>query len=107
MEALSHASEDTPKLDCDARPSAVYYGREAQSPRLSMMAFARPIAAGARVEVMDVMGRRRAARALPTGATSWKWDGHGDDGVRVEPGVYLVRVVDGDRLSIARVVRLD
>jgi hypothetical protein len=71
------------------------------------LAFARPLAEGGRVEVLDLAGRCRVERALAAGTTSWIWDGHGDDGTRLESGVYFVRVTDGARSAIARVVRLD
>jgi hypothetical protein len=71
------------------------------------LAFARPVGAGARVEVIDVAGRRRVARGLAPGARSWSWDGRGDAGARVESGLYFVRVTDGAGTAAGRVVRLD
>ena len=72
-----------------------------------LLAFTRPVAAGARVEVHDLTGRRRLARGLPEGVSSWSWDGRGDDGVPVGAGLYFVRVSDGARVMVGRVVRLD
>jgi len=74
---------------------------------LQSLAFARPVAAGARVEVLDLTGRRRVARELSSGAPSWSWDGRDDQGAAVEPGLYFVRVVDGARTAVGRVVRLE
>ena len=71
------------------------------------MVFARPLAAGARVEVLDLLGRRVRSRGLTSGARAWTWDGRADDGARVRPGVYLVRVSGAGRLAVGRVVRVE
>jgi hypothetical protein len=70
------------------------------------MTFARPLANGTRIDIIDVSGRVRVARGLAAGATSWTWDGLDDDGARVEPGVYFVRAVSGDAIAVARWVRV-
>jgi len=72
-----------------------------------VLSFARPMEAGARIEVLDILGRLRVHRALDGSATTWTWDGRDDAGSRVEPGVYLVRATSGGRTAYARVIRLD
>jgi hypothetical protein len=92
-----------------AGPAAFVTLRGAPNPArgAQVIDFARPVAAGARAEVLDLAGRRRVARPLTDGATSWRWDGRGDDGARVAPGLYFVRIVDGPQVAVARLVRLD
>jgi hypothetical protein len=72
-----------------------------------VITFARPASAGDALELIDLRGRRRATRRPAAGATSWTWDGRGDDGARVEPGIYFVRVIAAGSISVARVVRLE
>jgi FlgD Ig-like domain len=91
----------------DRAPAARLRGMPNPARGAQVLAFARPVSGGARAEVLDIGGRRRALRPLAAGAVSWTWDGRGDDGARVEPGVYLVRVTDGPNAAVARLVRLD
>ena len=48
------------------------------------------------VEVYDLSGRRvrdlSTATSYPSGERRIEWDGRDEDGVRVPPGIYLVRV---------------
>lgn len=92
-----------------ARPASPGALRGSPNPArgVQVIAFGRAAEAGGRVDVIDVLGRRRVTRSLAPGATSWSWDGRDDDGARVEPGVYLVRVTGGRRNAVARVLRLD
>jgi hypothetical protein len=59
--------------------------------------------------VLDPAGRRVAtpldAERGP-GAGGLAWDGRGDDGRRLAPGVYLARLVTARAVATARVVRL-
>lgn len=71
------------------------------------LSFDRPLAAGARIEVLDVLGRRCRSQALPSGAIAWTWDGRDDAGLRVPAGVYHVRVAGAGRVAIGRIVRLE
>jgi len=71
--------------------------------------FALPVAARARVEILDVAGRR--VRTLvsgwqPAGEQRLTWDGRGAGGRRVGAGVYLVRLVSGSQQRVRRIVRL-
>lgn len=64
----------------------------------------------ARVEVLDVSGRRRATLfdgVASSGVTRISWDGRGEGAGRLAPGVYLVAAeVSGERL-VSRVVLLE
>lgn len=60
------------------------------------------------LEVHDVTGARRrvlAQGAWAAGRHSLLWDGRDDGGRAVPPGLYLVRMVAGDKVSTAKVVR--
>lgn len=64
----------------------------------------------ARLEVLDVSGRRVAVPfdgPLSAGEHALAWDGRGADGRRVPPGVYLARLVRSDGVATARLARLD
>jgi hypothetical protein len=60
-------------------------------------------------EVYDLAGRRvkTVGPATLSGAAEIRWDGSRDDGGRVHPGVYLVRVRTGGAVFTRRVVRLE
>ena len=75
------------------------------------MAFALelPMAGEARLEVFDLAGRRVAEvhRArLDAGRHTLRWDGRGDAGDALAPGVYLARASAGGASAITRVVRV-
>jgi hypothetical protein len=59
-------------------------------------------------EVFDLAGRRvrRLAPATLSGAAEIPWDGTADDGSRVRPGVYLLRVRAAGAVFARRVVHL-
>ncbi|RPJ45557.1 MAG: T9SS C-terminal target domain-containing protein [Candidatus Latescibacterota bacterium] len=64
-----------------------------------------PAATGdARIEVYDIRGRVVRSFAAPRGTDSARWDGTDHTGSRVSPGVYFLRMDDGDRAP--RVVRV-
>jgi len=60
-------------------------------------------------EIFDVRGRR--VRHLESGAPAvgpfqLGWDGRGDHGMAVPPGVYLARVHRGSDIALTRIVLL-
>ncbi len=64
-----------------------------------------PGAAEARIEILEVTGRRVHEQRVHLGAgvSSWRWDGRRDGGMH-PPGVYLARVRVGDRTLVRRFV---
>jgi poly(3-hydroxybutyrate) depolymerase len=75
-----------------------------------LFAFRLPESERVRVEVFDVAGRRVARvgshDTLPPGLHSLAWNGRSDSGVRLEAGVYLVRVSAGARSMTRRFVMM-
>ena len=66
-----------------------------------------PASAAVSLEVFDVSGRlvrTLAHRAFPAGRHQVEWDGSGDHGGRVAPGVYLSRFRAGDFEATRRIV---
>jgi hypothetical protein len=73
------------------------------------IAYALTVRGRVRVDVYDVRGRRTASLEVGDqneGAHSVSWNGRGDDGRVVPPGVYFVRVSLPGRVEQRRVVRL-
>ena len=70
--------------------------------------FSLPAAGTARLEVLDVSGRRvwGYAQALAAGPHSIAWDGRDDAGRRLGPGLYLVRLVTPWGTRGARLARV-
>jgi len=71
------------------------------------IAYALPSAGPARVEVIDLQGRRIAVLAdgsAAAGIHRIEWDGRNADGRRVESGVYWVRLAFGDARKLQRLV---
>jgi len=60
------------------------------------------------VEVLDLQGRlvQRLDQARASTPGAWVWDGHDSRGRPVAAGVYLARIVRGDRVEHGRVVLL-
>jgi hypothetical protein len=60
------------------------------------------------VEVLDLQGRlvRRLDATREPVSGPWVWDGHDARGLRVAAGVYLARILRGDRVEHSRVVLL-
>lgn len=61
-----------------------------------VVAFTLPTAAGGRLEVVDVSGRRMLSRSLaglPAGSHQLRLD----DGTRLAPGIYLPQLSQGER----------
>ncbi|MCB9513435.1 MAG: hypothetical protein R3C71_14535 [Candidatus Krumholzibacteriia bacterium] len=67
---------------------------------------ARPFAAGARLTVHDVTGRRVATLPTRPGAASASWDGRDAEGRPTASGVYFLRLTDARGTASARVLRL-
>jgi subtilisin-like proprotein convertase family protein len=65
--------------------------------------------ASARLEIIDVTGRRVTTlidRAMPAGRHAVQWNGQDADGHPVAAGLYFVRLVSGGRTDLERVSRL-
>ncbi len=71
--------------------------------------FALPADATARLDVLDVAGRRVAGleQALPAGEHVWRWTGEGTDGARAPAGLYFVRLTTPFGNRVQRLVRAD
>jgi hypothetical protein len=87
-------------------------GTIAPNPMRGTSSIGYTLAKGARVriEVVDVAGRRVArldGGSRPAGAGSLPWDGQGEDGGRLDSGVYFARLfVDDAMVGAARMVLL-
>lgn len=64
------------------------------------------LAAGGRLEVLDASGRRVWSAAPPEGDGLVTWDGRGEDGAAVPPGIYFARLEDARGAATARVAWL-
>ncbi len=126
MIAFSTVTGDTATLDSlwrkfnsqtewtlDAAPAPPPALRLAISPNPaagpSRLAWTLPAAGRARLEVLDLSGRRVATLhdgELPAGAHARAWDGRDDAGRRAPPGVYLARLVTPGAVATARLVRV-
>jgi hypothetical protein len=62
--------------------------------------------AGARVEVLDLQGRRVWATGLPAGRAERTWRGERSGGGFAAPGAYIVRVEDAEGIAAERFVWL-
>lgn len=60
----------------------------------------------ARVAVYDVAGRRVRVLQPPAGASRFDWDGRDERGIRVQPGVYFLRIRAGGEVWSARAILL-
>jgi FlgD Ig-like domain len=65
-----------------------------------------PGAAGARLTIHDVLGRRVRAFAPGPGAGAVRWSGRDEEGRSVAPGVYFVRLEAAGAIVVRRLVRL-
>jgi hypothetical protein len=88
-----------PRLALVARPSPA-----SATVRIALAGGA--AAAGGPLEVLDLAGRRVARLAALAGGAAWDWDGRGDDGRRVPPGLYLARASVAGASLTARIVRV-
>ena len=75
------------------------------NPARGAVTFALETAVGGpvRFEILDAQGRvvRRATQPAGGGTLTWRWDGVGDDGRRLSPGIYRVRA-RGDSGGMSR-----
>lgn len=71
------------------------------------LAFTLPEAGPARIEVLDLAGRRVAMESgsFAAGTHAWTWDGRGFDRSRVLAGVYFARLVTDQGVRTRRLVR--
>ncbi len=67
---------------------------------------AREVSLQARIEVLDLSGRRVWSTALPAGASAVTWNGRRDDGGRAGAGVYFARLEDGRGVAVQRLAWL-
>jgi hypothetical protein len=67
---------------------------------------ARGVSGGATLAVLDASGRRVWARAVSGETPVVVWDGRGDDGERVRPGVYWARLEDARGSVVRRITWL-
>lgn len=66
------------------------------------LAFVLPAEASAKVELFDLLGRRVTIlldQQLSAGSHRVRWTGWRMDGVRAQPGIYVTRVLAGDRVG--------
>ena len=74
----------------------------------ALLRFSLPAAGHARLEVVDVSGRRLGSfeGEFPAGAQMWRWDGRGSDGGDLGAGLYFVRLATPWGTRTERLVRL-
>ena len=73
------------------------------------IAFTVPQDGPVRVTIGDLKGRRVRTlvdETLPAGQHTRRWDGRTDDGARAASGVYLARLVSGDRRAVTKLTLL-
>jgi len=75
----------------------------------TLLRFSLPAAGRARLEIVDVSGRRMGnlEGEFPAGPQSWRWDGSGPDGGAANAGLYFVRLVTPWGTRTERLVRLN
>ena len=74
----------------------------------TLLRFSLPAAGHARLEVVDVSGRRLGSSEgeYAAGAQSWRWDGRNPDGGELGAGLYFVRLATAWGTRTERLVRL-
>jgi hypothetical protein len=74
----------------------------------ALLRFSLPAAGRARLEVVDVGGRRLGSHdgEFQAGVQQWRWDGRGADGGPAGAGLYFVRLVTPWGTRTERLVRL-
>ena len=75
---------------------------------LTLLRFSLPAAGHARLEVVDVSGRRLGSfeGEFSAGPQLWRWDGRGPDGGDLGAGLYFVRLATPWGTRTERLVRL-
>jgi len=93
-----------------AGPALLALARPQPNPSRSttLLRFSLPAAGRARLEVVDISGRRMGdfEGEFPAGAQTWRWDGRGPDGGAAGAGLYFVRLVTPWGNRTERLVRL-
>jgi hypothetical protein len=78
-------------------PAGLALARPQPNPGMgtTLLRFSLPQAGPARLEILDLSGRRlwQAEAELEAGPHEWRWDGRGGQGGRVGAGLYFVRLV--------------
>ena len=91
-------------------PTVLALARPLPNPSRSttLLRFSLPAAGHARLEVVDVSGRRLGSfeGEFPAGAQAWRWDGRGPDGADPGAGLYFVRLATPWGTRTERLVRL-
>ena len=74
----------------------------------ALLRFSLPQAGRARLEIMDLTGRRlwQAEAECGAGPQAWRWDGHGNDGAEAGSGLFFVRLVTPWGNRTERLVRI-
>ena len=74
----------------------------------TLLRFSLPAAGHARLEVVDISGRRLGSfeGEFPAGAQTWRWDGRSPDGADPGAGLYFVRLATPWGTRTERLVRL-
>ncbi len=67
---------------------------------------ARDVSLAARLELLDLSGRRVWSRPLPAGASAFAWNGERDAGGRARAGVYFARLEDARGVAVQRLTWL-
>jgi hypothetical protein len=92
-------------------PALLALARPQPNPSRSttLLRFSLPAAGRARLEVVDISGRRMGnfEGEFPAGPQVWRWDGHGPDGGASGAGLYFVRLVTPWGSRTERLVRLN
>src|SRR5207247_169243 len=73
----------------------------------TMISFASPVRAAARLALYDVQGKRVATLVdgvIDAGQYNVRWNGAGDSGALLSPGVYMVRLTIGRHEAVRKVV---
>jgi len=99
-------------LGVPGTPAASWLAPPVPNPcrREAQVEFSLASAGSARVEVLDLSGRRVAtlvAGALPAGRRSVRWDRRGDNGSRAASGLYFIRLVSGSESITTRLLVVD
>jgi len=78
-------------------PAVLALARPSPNPGMgtTLLRFALPQAGHARLEIVDLSGRRlwQVEAELEAGSHEWRWDGRGGQGGRVGAGLYFIRLL--------------
>ncbi|MBI5711134.1 MAG: hypothetical protein HZC42_12665 [Candidatus Eisenbacteria bacterium] len=100
-----------PNAGVEDGPTALSLARPAPNPSLGgvVLRFTLPAAGRARLEVLDLAGRRvwQAGGNLEAGPHAWRWDGTTTGGDRARAGLYFVRLATPWGERGARLIRIE